>query len=222
MPGLSFSVFLPELLSGKKIQTMRPLFPTQCKYCGSKKIIHGSIIYPDKEVVAFFCENPKCEKLIQEGWKKSRIKIEDQLYMYWKMRCQPICKNCIWFSKGDCTLNNFQDEYAPFEAVPIWKQNLKPPCFTHKLPTRTCTEAFVVEMGKSANGKYFVVDLSCIENLQGVDCVPSDSIHHIGSKWLEDLARRDSGGVWNADDMFGWFDSHYDLSQEKQFAVTRW
>lgn len=218
MGTINHNKFLPELLKGTKTQIIEPLFPVRCKHCGSKKIEQGSITYPDREVVAFFCKNPKCEKLIQAGWKEPRFKIGEVIKPYWKMRTPKARKNCIYYvpiiakvEMGTC--NKWGENRLCHNDEPLT-------CcaFTHKLPNETVSEVFVVEMLHSNFNNTLPKTVYSIKTF-----APQPALRYAeNSVFVEDLASRDSGGKWKAADMFKFFNDNYGLNQKKRFGVYRW
>lgn len=130
---------------------------------------------------------------------KPRLKVGDIVTLYWKQRSKYkwFCRIC---GKGtpECILTNCCDA----DIFP-------------KLPGKVkITEVFEIEMGKQtiADFSWWIKDL---RNNEYHQWTPQGYV-----KSLEPFYKKD--GFKSAEDMFNWFDKHYDLSQPKRFAIYCW
>jgi hypothetical protein len=196
MPALSFSAveILPSLLDRIKTQTIRPL----CR------LIHK-----------------------HEGWNcvrggKPRLKVGDTCKIYWKQRTSPkwsrFCRKCgmiLWSeTEEEFILYENGKPRDRFEQGTQMIPRMCPTCeyesgqgFPKLIGEVEITEVFEIEMGtsKGTRAGHYVKLLEWDHKASG-----------------EELAKRDSGGIWSELEMFKYFDSHYDLSTPKRFAVYRW
>lgn len=129
--------------------------------------------------------------------KEPRFKVGEKVKLMWKQRSKykSFCDKCgVRFNP-----NNLLGDHLMCK---------NPNSFDKTLGTGTITEVFEIEMYK-AIGKW--------SGKMGFGLL----INGCGSDSLEQkIAKMD--GFKNREEMFQWFDKHYDLSTSKKFFVYRW
>ena len=221
MATLSFSVFLEKILDGSKTQTIREYKPYwKCPNCGwkgpeGKAIIveiyladdhfnHIKYQEKDRKQKSKIC--PKCYKkrVLDKNIKleqTTRLEVGNTIDIYWKQRTPKEKKESILYTQeGNIGIRHPKD-------INLWKfieplsttDRLPGNCISaHKLFQVEITEAFVIVMDS--------------------DSITCDA-YEKGLKNLDDFAKRD--GFENSEELFKWFNKHYDLSLPKHFVVYR-
>lgn len=208
MKILSFSAVevLPALLDRIKTQTIRPAWNI------NKSVWDEEL----KDYVSLPCR----------PFKEPRFKVGEQVQIMWKQRGSPkgswFCRECgiKAYEASECGFSCHSVSVCPKHGRLTSSYYNRPedaPGFVVKnifpkiLGTVRITEVFEIEMHhKPLNGGYSAYVL------KGIDKELSFTERQI------EIPKRDSGGLWDFQTMFKWFDKHYDLSQLKKFWVYRW
>ncbi len=135
-----------------------------------------------------------------------RFKVGDVVTLYWKMRSKAkwyvypnyTTKQDVGFLTKEGAMAFAQDQMDIIDNKPI--------AFTKLRGKVKITEVFTIEMQKCSN------DINAFHLYREQASQGSQIVH--------EMAKRD--GFRSAEEMFEWFDAHYDLLQPRGFAVYRW
>jgi hypothetical protein len=146
--------------------------------------------------------------------KTSRFKVGDQVQLLWKMRTSPkdswFCSKCgVCYNMGipremeDCEI------VGPVILNPCSQCKVKTTLFPKILGTVEITEVFQIEMSRDGTISEIIPERN------GGLLLTMPQIHDFNDIWKRDVFK-------SAEDMFRYFDEHYDLSSPKTFEVRRW